>query len=138
MADSGSPTSIAMCSRLSTVDARWDHRENKSAKVPMGTAQLQRRFRTACLASPLSWVFHETCNLWSRGSRPYPESRASNSRCTERSPLSELPLKGAPPLPRPLLQPRHVVADELAAVLVVADEPVVPTHVLVQPGRAVG
>src|SRR5215207_5382162 len=38
-------------------------------------------------------------------------------------------------LPRPLLQPGDVVADELAAVLVVADEAVKAVDVLVQPDR---
>src|SRR5215212_12151307 len=38
-------------------------------------------------------------------------------------------------LPRPLLQPGDVVPDELAAVLVVADEAVEAVDVLVQPDR---
>src|SRR3954469_8630783 len=41
--------------------------------------------------------------------------------------------EGGVALLRPGLQPGHVVADELAAVLVVADEALVPIDVLVQP-----
>src|SRR5829696_8241122 len=119
MAGSGSPTSTAMCSRSSTVDARWDRRENKSAKAPMGTAQLHRRFRTACLASPLSLVFHETHNLWSPGRRPFTESQASQCRCNRSSALDEVPVKRGPPLLGPRRQPGQLVPDELAAVLVV-------------------
>jgi len=47
----------------------------------------------------------------------------------------EVPAIGGPPLGRSLLEPGHVVPDELAAVLVIAHEPLKPAHVLVQPDR---
>src|SRR3712207_3191730 len=71
-----------------------------------------------------------------RDSRLYPSRRAMSAhQATLRAYLSVRARRCAAALGATLLQPGQVVPDELAAVLVVADEAVEPAPMLVQPDR---